>query len=68
MNKNYFVSGLTITLVIKMWISCSAKRRPKIKIRKRLEPKKEGKTSKPIEIKGSMSDQYTSWPRGPRLS
>lgn len=40
MNKNYFVSGLTITLVIKMWISCSAKRRPKIKIRKRLEPKK----------------------------
>lgn len=51
MNKNYFVSGLTITLVIKMWISCSAKRRPKIKIRKRLEPKKEGKTSQPIEIK-----------------
>lgn len=45
MNKNYFVSGLTITLVIKMWISCSAKRRPKIQIRKRLEPKKEGKTS-----------------------
>lgn len=67
MNKNYFVSGLTITLVIKMWISCSAKRRPKIKIRKR--KKKEGKTSKqPIEIKGSMSNQYTSWPRGPRLS
>lgn len=23
--------GLTVTLVIKMWISCSAKRRPKIK-------------------------------------
>lgn len=42
--------GLTVTLVIKMWISCSAKRRPKIKNKTtKLITKKKGNKRKKKE-------------------